>query len=153
MLETALANQPARLSVTSSITYNSTSNQPQIAGSWVYNGPRDVALRVMAPMFALGPSVTSIRDVRWENLSTATSFGADAVGCVPGRNWNVYSANLRIFRASVGQTAFSKMDAFYKENPEARVSTILLEAFPNQAARAVPSSATAFPWRDTATFV
>ncbi|KAF6813128.1 FAD binding domain-containing protein [Colletotrichum musicola] len=153
MLETVLANQPARLSVTSSIMYNSTSNQAQIAGSWVYNGPRDVALRVMAPMLALGPSVTSVSDVRWEDVSRTAAFGADAIGCVPGRNWNVYSANLRTFRASLGQTAFSRMDAFYRENPEARVSTILLEAFPNQAARAIPNSATAFPWRDTATFV
>ncbi|KAI5867521.1 hypothetical protein GGS23DRAFT_612659 [Durotheca rogersii] len=143
----------AKLAATSGILYNSTTNQPQISASWVYAGPRQEALRAMAPVLALKPSVLTINNIPWNRVTTEAGFGGDAETCIPDRVVSIYSANLRRFSASAAIQAFGKMGSFYAQYPDARGSSVLLESFPNEAAVAVPDDATAYPWRDTATYL
>ncbi|KAI1499777.1 hypothetical protein F5X99DRAFT_410694 [Biscogniauxia marginata] len=147
------SSMPAKLAVSSAIAYNSTTNEPQIAASWVYAGPRQEALRVMAPMLALRPSVTIISDVPWNRLNTETGFGSDAETCIPDKLLSIYTANLRTFSSPTFSSVFEKMAAFFDEYPDARGSNVLIENFPNQATKSVPDDATAYPWRDTATYL
>lgn len=155
MLESVVAdsNRSAALSIDSAIIYNTTTNQLEIEANWVYYGPRDEALEVMTPMLALDPPVIEISEVRWEVLNEVAGFGSDAATCAPGQNTDIYSANLLTLNATTLESTFSKMSTFYALNPEARGSSVLLETFPNQAANAINHNATAFPWRDTKTYV
>lgn len=56
---------------------------------------------------------------------------------------------MRTLSAPTYQTAFEKMAQFYSDHEDGRGAMLSLELFPNEAARAVPDDATAYPWRDT----
>lgn len=107
----------------------------------------------MAPMLALGPIVAVTLDIPWPQLNTVTGFGTDAELCIPNKMNDVYGANLRTFNSSTLQTTFAKMVDFYARYPDARGSSILFESFPTGAVSKVSNTATAYPWRDTVTYV
>lgn len=72
----------------------------------------------------------------------------DLMFCQNNKTRSLYSANVRRFPASTSKTAFEEMEKLYVEHPSARKSSLSLEMFPNQAAMAQGSDATAYPWRD-----
>ncbi|KAL8666834.1 MAG: hypothetical protein Q9202_001074 [Teloschistes flavicans] len=119
----------------------------QIIGNWVYIGPKEEALRVMAPILALKP-VANMQVVPWNKLVSTAAGGVDTLLCQKNLSHNTYWANLRNLSASTFQATFEKMDSFFQKYPEVRGSSINLETFPNQAMAAVPDDASAYPWRD-----
>ncbi|QSZ36199.1 hypothetical protein DSL72_007325 [Monilinia vaccinii-corymbosi] len=144
---------PAKLAAISNIVYNSTSNEPEILVNWAYAGPREEALRIMAPILNLQPGFINITDVSWRNLNTATGFGLDAAVCEPNHIRNIYGASLRTLSASTSISTFQKLADFYAKYPEARGSALSLESFPPQKVRDTPDSTSAYPWRDTITYL
>lgn len=120
----------------------------QIVANWVYIGPREEGLRVMAPVLALNPPVTNIQVVPWNKLVSTAAGGADALICPKNVSHNTWWANLRSLPASTFQASFDELNNFYKQYPEARGTTINAETFPNQAMAAVPDDDSAYPWRD-----
>ncbi|KAF7863837.1 hypothetical protein EAF04_006802 [Stromatinia cepivora] len=144
---------PAGLAAITNIVYNATSNQSEILANWVYAGPRNDALRIMAPILNLQPAFTNLTDVPWRNLNTATSFGLDEVICEPNGIRSIYSASLRTLSAPTYISAFKKLSDFYAKYPEGRGTAISLESFPPQKVREIPDSTSAYPWRETITYL
>ncbi|TVY40372.1 FAD-linked oxidoreductase [Lachnellula occidentalis] len=144
---------PAKLALISNVLYNTTSNQTEIVANMAYAGPQDEALRAMAPVLALQPVFTNLTSVSWKNLNTATSFGLDAVICEPNGIRSIYSAALRTLSAESSISAFEKLSDFYAKYPEGRGTAISLESFPPQKVREIADSSSAYPWRQTATYL
>ncbi|TVY43293.1 FAD-linked oxidoreductase [Lachnellula subtilissima] len=111
---------PAKLAAITNVLYNTTSNQTEIIANWAYAGPREEALRVMAPILAVQPVFTNLTDVSWENLNTETSFGFDAIICEPLGIRSIYSAALRTVSADTAISVFAKLVDFYAKYPEGR---------------------------------
>lgn len=120
----------------------------QILANWVYIGPKEEGLRVIAPVTALKASSVNIQEVPWSEEIATAGAGINARLCQKNLSHNAYSANLRNLSSSTFQATFAKMADFYAKYPDARSTTILIETFPNQAMAAVPDDATAYPWRD-----
>ncbi|KAJ8132697.1 hypothetical protein O1611_g930 [Lasiodiplodia mahajangana] len=147
------ATMPEKLASSTSVVYNATTNQPQLIASWVYAGPQHEAMQVMAPILAIKADRTVISRLPWSRLNTETGFGSDASVCLPEKLLDIYTTNVRKFDAPTYTSVFQKFADFYQKYPDARGSSFLVEAFPNQATTAVPDSATAYPWRDSVTYL
>jgi hypothetical protein len=125
-----------------------TTLKTQILANWVYIGPKEEGLRVIAPVMALNPTVANIQVVPWSKLIATVGGGFDTGLCQKNLSRNFYSVNLRNLSASTYQATFDKMAKFFETYPNARGTAIDLETFPSQAMAAVPDDATAYPWRD-----
>ena len=119
-----------------------------IIGNWVYIGPREEGLRVMAPVLALNPPIANIQVVPWNKLIATAAGGADTAICQKNLSRNTYWANLRNLSAPTFQATFDRVDEFFKKYPEASGTSVNLETFSNQAMAAVPDDSSAYPWRD-----
>ena len=119
-----------------------------ILANWVYIGPKEEGLQVIAPVIALKPPSANIQEVPWSDLIATAGGGFDTGLCQKNLSRNFYSTNLRNLSASTFQATFDKMNTFFETYPDARATSIDLETFPNQAMAAVPDDATAYPWRD-----
>lgn len=123
-------------------------SQTQILANWVYIGPKEEGLKVIAPVTALKALSVNIQEVPWSDEIATAGGDFDAGNCQKNLSRNAYTANLRKLSSSTFQATFEKMGQFFDQYPDARSSGILLETFPNQAMVAVPDNATAYPWRD-----
>ncbi|KAL8743199.1 MAG: hypothetical protein Q9184_008142, partial [Pyrenodesmia sp. 2 TL-2023] len=155
VLQSFVGKMPAKLAVVSLIVFdpvaqaaNNGTLKAQIVANWVYIGPREEGLRVMAPVLALNPPVSNIQVVPWNKLVPTAAGGANALLCPKNSSHNTWWANLRSLPSSTFQASFDELNNFYKQYPEARGTTINAETFPNQAMAAVPDDDSAYPWRD-----
>lgn len=121
--------------------------------SLVYAGPQDEAVQAMAPILNLGPSYSNIKEINWSEISTETTFLLDGPICEDQQIYDIYAVNLRNLSASTWVSSFTKLAAFFDEQPLGRDSDIVLETWPVQAAVAISDDATAYPWRDATTYV
>jgi hypothetical protein len=121
--------------------------------SLVYAGPKDEAVKAMAPILELGPSYSLIKEIPWSEISTQTTFLLDGPVCENNQIYDIYPVNLRTFDAPTLTATFGKMAQFWEENPSAQISDITIETWPIQATVAVPDNATAYPWRDTTSYM
>ncbi|KAI5918786.1 hypothetical protein F4810DRAFT_690548 [Camillea tinctor] len=145
-LQTYNGSFPPNLAVVSIINYNQDTASPQILANWVYYGPEDEGRQAMAPIFALNPPIVGVSVVPWNQLLNVAGFGVDL--CEKNAIRNIHSANIKSFSASTYIEIFDKMATFYAAYPDAAMSIIQMETFPNQAAVAIPDDSTAYPWRD-----
>lgn len=53
----------------------------QILANWVYIGPKEEGLRVIAPVMALKPSSANIKVVPWSDLIATAGGGFDTGLC------------------------------------------------------------------------
>ena len=120
----------------------------QIVANWVYIGPKEEGLKVLAPVLALKPAASNIQVVPWNKLVATAAGGADALICPKNVSHNTYWTTLRNLSGSSFQSSFEKLDIFYKTYPDGRGTTINLETFPNQATLAFGDDYSAYPWRD-----
>jgi hypothetical protein len=86
---------------------------------------------------------------RWSKVIETVAGGADAFICRDGAFHSVYNVNARNISAPTYQTVFRKISRFFEQYPDGQESVVEIVVFPNQAAFAIPDSATAYPWRDT----
>ncbi|KAL4783258.1 hypothetical protein BJX76DRAFT_259533 [Aspergillus varians] len=143
----------ARLAIASRIVYNPDAGEAQILTSFAYQGQQEEALDLISSIIDVGPIFTNITDLPWNILGANVAFAGDAAGCVKGRIQDFYGVNLRTLSASTWSLVFDKMAAFYESTPAGQVSGVAFETWPNTAAVEVPDEATAYPWRDTSTYV
>ncbi|KAI1174461.1 FAD-binding domain-containing protein [Nemania sp. FL0916] len=138
---------PAELAVNTSITWNADANQTQIIGTFVYSGPEARAMEVLAPFFKLNPPIIRKSVVPYDQVSYTILFGMLPALSQPGGIHDIWSVNVRKFAVESLNSAFDKFDAFFKANPDGRLSAGILESFSNQA---VVSSVqdTSYPWRE-----
>lgn len=73
--------------------------------------------------------------------------------CARSQVYDIYGVNLRRLSPEAWQSTFAKLARFYAEQPAGRTSAVVYETWPTQAMLAVPDHATAYPWRDAATYV
>jgi hypothetical protein len=121
--------------------------------SLVYAGPKDEAVKAMAPILELGPSYSLIKEIPWTEVSTQTTFLLDGPVCINSQIYDIYPVNWRTFDAATMTASFGKLAQFWEENPSGQNSVITLETWPIQATVAVPDDATAYAWRDTTTYM
>jgi|SRR3569833_921167 len=117
-----------------------------------YAGPKDEAVKAMAPILNLGPSYSLIKEMPRREISTQSAFLLDSPVCVHQQIYDVFAVNVRNFSASAYLTSFNKLAGFWAEHPAAQKSVILLETWPIQGVIATSDDDTAYPWRDTTTY-
>ncbi|KAI1817111.1 hypothetical protein GGS20DRAFT_99458 [Poronia punctata] len=149
VVESYNGSLPYNLAAETLVMYNTTSGATELLANWAYFGPKAEALKAIAPILDLNPPIVSTNVVPWNQLVNTVMLGTDSATCMEGRSASIYGVNMRAMSPSTYQTAVEKMTRFYSDNPGGRQSILTLEMFPNAAARAVPDSATAYPWRDT----
>lgn len=122
--------------------------------STVYAGYEEEAREVWAPILALGPTYSNIQQITWNQISDLTSFGLDQTAwCATDQIYAIFGVNLRNNSVDTWIANYNQMVNFWAETPEARDSVIVFETWPIQATVAVPENTTAYPWRETTTYV
>ncbi|KAL7625213.1 hypothetical protein AAE478_004428 [Parahypoxylon ruwenzoriense] len=149
VLKTYEDTMPAELAINTAISWNESTNETQIIGTFVYSGPESEARQVLAPFFELNPPVVRASVVPYNEVPSVILFGMVIALNVPGGIHDIFSVNVRRFAVDTLNAAFDKFDVFYKANPEGRGSVGILESFSNQAVAAVANDATAYPWRES----
>ncbi|KAG8158429.1 hypothetical protein KVR01_011551 [Diaporthe batatas] len=140
---------PENLAIYSMIMYSEANDDAQLMINWVYMGPESEGRVAMQPLLKLQQPQSLVRMVPWSKISASQGFGMlDVAFCQGAANRSVYGVNVRQLHSATYHSVFQKMRNFYREYPEARGSALALETWPNQAAMAVPTEATAYPWRD-----
>lgn len=127
---------------------------PQYGGTYIvvnaiYAGPLSAANPLLAPLTALHPIQQNISTIPWRDITTKAFFGTAAADCTKGTNRNVYGSAVKTYDIPTFQTFFASLQELWADTPETRGSVFFIEAFPTQAAVAVPDDQTAYPWRDT----
>ncbi|KAL4797947.1 FAD-binding domain-containing protein [Aspergillus venezuelensis] len=137
------------------IVYDGDAGEPAIVANAAYHGPRtkDEVIAQLHPFLDLTPPVLNISVVPWNRINSVASFGSDAGVCTPGKDSTTYPVSLRTRTASAWIEVFKLMSGLYEMIPEARGSGVLFEAWANEAVRGVLDSETAYPWRETETYV
>jgi hypothetical protein len=121
--------------------------------SLVYAGPKDKALEAIAPILALEPSYQLIKEIKWTEVSTQTTFLLDEPVCKDSQIYDIYPINWKTFNATSMSESFAKLVQFWDDNESGKTAVITVETWPTQATMAVPDDATAYPWRDTTTYI
>ncbi|KAL4949806.1 hypothetical protein BDW69DRAFT_202589 [Aspergillus filifer] len=137
------------------IVYGGDAGEAAIVANAAYHGPQGKA-KVLAQLHSfieLTPPVLNISVIPWNLINSVTSFGSDAGVCTPGKDSTTYPASLRIRTASAWIEVFRLMSGLYAMIAEARSSGVLFEAWTNEAMREISDSETAYPWRETETYV
>lgn len=127
--------------------------QPQLMLSLVFAGPQHQALEAIAPILALNPYYQLIKEISWTEVSTQTTFLLDGPVCEKSQIYDIYPVNWRTFSAAAMTDSFNQIAQFWEDNPSGQNSVITVETWPVQATMAVPDDATAYPWRDTTTYM
>lgn len=121
--------------------------------SLVYAGPKDKAIEAMAPILALEPSYQLIKEIKWTEVSTQTTFLLDEPVCKDSQIYDIYPINWKTFNATSMSESFDKLAQFWEDNESGKTAVITVETWPVQATMAVPDDATAYAWRDTTTYI
>ncbi|KAI1162265.1 Glucooligosaccharide oxidase [Nemania serpens] len=140
---------PAKLIPTQGFFWDPGSNSTILVANWIYAGPEEAALNLIAPILALDPLVKSISVVPYDQVLRTEAFGADEALSVPGKNLISYSVNVKQLSVPTFESAYKEFAAFFEKNPAGRNSCAIFETYPNQAVKAVPANATAYPWRES----
>ncbi|KIA75781.1 hypothetical protein HK57_00395 [Aspergillus ustus] len=144
---------PANLATIVVINYNTSTNQVQIGGNWVYFGPEEQGLKLLAPILALNPTASAVNMVPYNKILETTGGNYDRLVCQPSVTRDLYSLNQKKYSAVAWQQAFERMSDFYTEHPAGRNSALVFEVFPNQATAAVADGETAYAWRDARGYI
>lgn len=142
---------PAELSFILLATYS-----PEIGGSVilvnaVYAGSQSEGAKYLQPLLAASPVRHNFSMIPWSAINSVSFFGSEPANytCPTDSTHNVYGS--AVYRVDV-----DAFQAFY-ENYEHLTSSMsaelggtvyFIEFFPKQGVEAVPSSATAYPWRN-----
>lgn len=122
--------------------------QTQVSANYMYYGTKQEGRKAMKPLYDIGGEYKEYY-VGWNKLINTTSGGLVSQLCIPGSIYDIYSANMRRFDARTYDRCFQKLQSFYDKYPGGRDSAVQFDFYPNQAMKAVPSSKTAWPFRDT----
>ncbi|KAL9002894.1 MAG: hypothetical protein Q9188_004200 [Gyalolechia gomerana] len=115
----------------------------------IYAGPLEKATQLLKPLIDIHPVHQNITTIPWRDVTTKAFFGTAAADCTKSTNRNVYGSAVKTYDIPTFQTFFTSLQKLWADYPDTRQSVFFIEAFPTQAARAVPDDETAFPWRDT----
>ncbi|RDA93286.1 hypothetical protein CP533_2041 [Ophiocordyceps camponoti-saundersi (nom. inval.)] len=153
IIESLNENLPANLATIVLVNWNSTTNQIQVGGNWVYFGPKDEGLKLLKPVFDLQPISSVVSTVSWNKLLATTGGNYDELVCLGNTTRDLYSLNQKRYSAAGYQKGFDKMAEFFANHPGGRNSALVFEIFPNQATAAVPQDETAYAWRDATGYI
>ncbi|KAL8736131.1 MAG: hypothetical protein Q9181_002521 [Wetmoreana brouardii] len=140
---------PAELSLIFQTGYNAQLGGTYIVVNAIYAGPSEKATPLLKGLFDAHPIRQNVTTVLWKDITSKAFFGTAAADCTKGTNRNVYGAAIKSYNIPTFQRFFSDLQQLWADEPGTRQSVFFIEAFPNQAAKAVPDHATAYPYRDT----
>jgi hypothetical protein len=114
-----------------------------------YSGSVADAKTLLQPLIDADPTRQNIALIPYNELLNASFFGTAAnLPCTKDTLQNVYGLGLKSYDIPTFQQYMANLTDLFETQPAARGSVFFIEAFPMQAARAVPDSATAYPHRD-----
>lgn len=148
LVESLNEKKPAELSLFASIMFDMPTKQTVLMISAIYIGPEEKGMVYIQPFIDQNPLRHSVGMLPWNRLIKDNRFGVDKLACMKGGNHSVMGMNVYKFDAATYVGLVDKFDSFYAQNPSLIISLLVLELFPNTAARSVPDEATAYPYRD-----
>ncbi|CAL8579516.1 hypothetical protein XPA_005256 [Xanthoria parietina] len=142
---------PAKLSFIVLATYSPTMGGSVIIVNAVYAGSEAEGAKYLYPLLGASPLRHNLSMIPWSTINSVSFFGSEPANytCPTGSTHNTYGS-------AVHRIDIDTFQAFY-ENYEHLTSSMskelggtvyFIEFFPKQAVEAVPSSATAYPWRN-----
>lgn len=116
----------------------------------MYFGPLDDGIPLLEPLLTLHPTMHNVTMVPYRDLFSSAFFGATppSTPCPRDSLRNVYGLGVKTYDVPTLQSFFDRLTDLYETYPDVRGSMFFIEAFPMQAARAVPDEETAYPHRD-----
>ncbi|KAF2761541.1 FAD-dependent oxidase [Pseudovirgaria hyperparasitica] len=143
---------PPALSIVLAVSWNDDLAGMNIVLNAIFAGPADTGLAHLAPLLSsptLQPLRTNITTaLPWRAISTTASFGSDAAECARPVHRNMYGLSIQRIDIPAFTAYFDTLSTLMHDEPTTRQTHWIIEGFPNTAARAVPSSETAYPHRD-----
>ncbi|KAH7308680.1 hypothetical protein B0I35DRAFT_471224 [Stachybotrys elegans] len=152
-LEQISQNQPAELSYMSMVLWNQTDNAPMLVGDFIYLGPREVGLELLAPILDLGPTIRLVNVAGWRQIFQVALLGSDARSCIPGSVHTPYNTAVRNFSLPSLVRSFHVLSDLWAEFPGTRATGFTYQRPGQGAAQAVPNDATAYAWRDAEAYM
>ncbi|KEY66061.1 hypothetical protein S7711_09426 [Stachybotrys chartarum IBT 7711] len=146
-------NLDARLSINSIIGFDPASNGTVILFNVHFLGPEEEALELVAPLLDVGPTWMETHVVPWTSFHNTTLFGLDAQNCLGGAPRNPHGVLAKHVPVDTLVRSFERMDRLFKDFPNTHQTNAVFHSYGVDAFVAVPSDATAFPWRDAVHFV
>lgn len=115
-----------------------------------YAGPMNKGMPLVQQLIDAHPIKQNISMVTWNNLLNSAFFGSAPKNapCIKGQDRSVYAVGIKTFDVPTFDIFLVNLENFFLQYPAARSSVFFIEAFPNQAAKAVADDATAYPHRD-----
>lgn len=115
-----------------------------------YSGPMSKGLPLVQPLIDAHPLKQNISMVTWNNLLSSAFFGSAPKNapCIKGQDRTVYGVGIKTYDVPTFDTFLANLQKFFLQHPAAQSSVFFIEAFPNQAVKAVEDDATAYSHRD-----
>ena len=102
----------------------------------------------MQGLVKAGPVKQAISMIQWNEINAKSFFGSAPALCSKGTNQNVYGLGIQTYDVPTLQTFLLGLQKLFRDQPATQQSVFFIEAFPNQAVKAVSADATAYAWRD-----
>lgn len=122
--------------------------QTYIVVNALYAGPLDKGTALVQGLVDAHPAKQAITMVQWNEIDKKAFFGSAPTTCAKNQNQNVYGLGIKTYDVPTFQTFFADLQKLFVDHPPTQQSVFFIEAFPNQAVKAVPFDETAYPWRD-----
>jgi len=146
LLKKIATNVPAELSMFTGIQYNDAYGGINILFNAVYYGPEDKGRKLLAPIIANNPLVTNISYINAIDVIPTSLFGRfNDPMCKKGNPVSTYTVGIKGIDIPTLNTLFNDMNAFWKQYPQTRASTIYYETLPIQAVKKVPADFNSYP--------
>ncbi|KFA72424.1 hypothetical protein S40288_08036 [Stachybotrys chartarum IBT 40288] len=146
-------NQPPNLSHFSITAFNQTIQSTVILGEFVFFGPREEGLELLAPILDIDPLFININVVSWSEMFDAALLGVDAENCRPGLVHTPICTVMREQNIPSLIRSFEYMHEFYERYPLGRLSVANYQHPGYGRAHEIPDDATAYPWRDSESII
>ena len=122
--------------------------QPYIVVNAIYAGPLDKGTALVQGLVRARPARQAITMIPWNEIEKKSFFGSASATCTKNQIQNVYGLGIKTYDLPTFQNFFAGLQKLFVDHPPTRPSVFFIEAFPNQAVKAIPFDETAYPWRD-----
>ncbi|KAL9590685.1 MAG: hypothetical protein Q9203_000481 [Teloschistes exilis] len=142
---------PAKLSFIVLATYSRTMGGSVIIVNAVYAGSQAEGAKYLYPLFGASPLRHSLSMIPWSKIKSISFFGSEPANytCPTGSTENVYGSAVHRINIDTFQIFYENYEHLTSSMSKELGETVYcIEFFPKQAVEAVPSSATAYPWRN-----
>ena len=122
--------------------------QTYVVVNAIYAGPIEKGTALVQGLINAHPIRHNITEITWKTINQLAFFGSASATCTKEQIQNVYGLGIKSLDVPTFQNYFMGLQNLFKQYPTTQDSVFFIEAFPIQAAQAVPQEETSYPWRD-----